>query len=170
MKFLFFLLLSCCSTHQQTVPKELQKYSDLFRNKILTTDKMRERLNKVEFELEYLKDYNYVGECYPITWRGNPKVIINMRYFNKSSEINKISDIMHELGHCVCHLAHTEESGGTGLGDIIEKIFFRIGFLEKKNDLYDGCPSSIMYPVEFSDKCFMEHEEYYYEELKNRCI
>lgn len=169
MKLLLLFFLTCCSAQKKIIPNELRPYSDLFRDRILTSKKMKDRLDTVDFEIKYYKDADYVGKCYPVTLNGNPKIIINKYYFDKSTESSKISDIMHELGHCVCHLAHTEESEEGGIGDTIEGVSFRLGFLNEMDDLSDGCPSSIMYPIEFSDKCFDAHKDYYYQELKNRC-
>lgn len=167
MRFLILIFLLGCA--KKPVPSELKPYIELFRSKVITTDKTNRRLNNIDFSIEELGDDRSIGICYPITLMGRAKIVISSKYFNTSSEAGKITTLLHELGHAVCHLPHTEPNDLQGFGDKAERLLFKMNILKKFDSLEDGCPVSLMYPSEFADECFYNHQDYYYEELKNKC-
>lgn len=96
-----------------------------------------------------------------------PFIYVDRKTYLSATPMSQQFTLLHELGHCICDRFHTSASRGvTGLW---EKLLYALGLAKEKGVLEDGCPSSLMYPYEFSESCMMRHYFYYIEEFKQGC-
>jgi hypothetical protein len=100
-----------------------------------------------------------VGRCSLIT----KEIDIDRKFWKYSSYQRRMETLMHEIGHCVLYRYHTDTKD-----DIFHDFFIDIGIFKAQNDLWDGCPSSIMHPYEVGLYCFNKHYIYYIEEFFGR--
>jgi hypothetical protein len=111
-----------------------------------------------------------VGVCYyGDGWR---EIDVDNRYWNNSSDITRRTLLFHELTHCYCSRKHDWGAGKdypeAKKLDYVKKdepfhFFVADGFFA------DGCPLSIMYPYVLTDDCMVDHQEYYENEMFDRC-
>lgn len=86
---------------------------------------------------------NINGQC---ALRQTPIILINKYVWSLLPEITKKALVFHELGHCVLYLQH-------------DMIWIMIGS--------DTIPRSIMYPYLQKDLVYLNHWDYYINELFN---
>jgi hypothetical protein len=60
---------------------------------------------------------------------------------------------------------HTETTEEKGFAYFIERILLKLGLVERKGYLKDGCPASYMHPYTLSEDCINKHYYYYLKEL-----
>lgn len=158
---------SCASNEIEGVHPAFDDYVDDFE-KILpkySEDVRRLRIGFVDFPR--VKDEAYtIGRCnLSITF--NHTVTIDNTYWKGSTPTGKYFTMLHEFGHCVCYMSHTEPT--SGLMGKLEEFLFKIGLWVKKGYLEDGCPASIMHPSDFGEECAVRHFNYYIKEFKQSC-
>lgn len=104
-----------------------------------------------------------VGVCKYFTSDGGPEILIDQRFWAKSTENTRESLMLHELGHCICKIPHSHIEGSYEEkpkkdGPVLGRGFFR-----------DGCPVTVMYPEVLGDFCYEKHKYHYHYELRLRC-
>lgn len=83
------------------------------------------------------------AECFNSS---TPRILVNSNIWFEFSEIEQEAIMFHELGHCILNLGHDTTMITLG-GDYI--------------------PRSIMYPYSQSDQIYLDHWDYYVNELFN---
>lgn len=116
------------------VDAELLPYSKRFEQEIgvSTTD--------ISIVFDNLDD-DTVGLC--IIRPGGNKIIIDLKFWQKSKAHIREEVMYHELGHCAMGLDH-------------DKSVFN-----------NNCPKSIMYPY-VMDSCYLDYPNFYKEELRSK--
>jgi hypothetical protein len=107
-----------------------------------------------------------LGTCYGM-YTSKSFIIIDSEYWKYASSMSRAFTMYHEFGHCVCNLPHTQSSNSWYRP--LEEILYKLKIVEKKYDLPDGCPSSLMHPYDLSESCMLNNYMYYLEELKKAC-
>lgn len=115
-------------------------------------------------------DASVIGMCY---WNwgilgAKNRIEIDPMYWKTAGEYEKWNLIFHEMGHCVCNLQHPdikEESGFIGWLNDVGITTVR----KQEHYLRDGCPATIMHPLNLSNECVADHQQYYIQELFSRC-
>jgi len=109
---------------------------------------------------------NTIGRC-SLSITFNHTITIDREYWKTATPTSQYFTMLHEMGHCVCYLNHSEPT--SGLVGKLEEFLFKIGIWTKKGYLEDGCPASIMHPNEFGEICSIRHFNYYINEFKQSC-
>jgi len=174
--FLLGILVSCgqvvAPQYSDNSNGEFKPYIQDFVN-IVSNHKFNKKLKNTNFmfgDLNPLKDPNQsvttIGTCYGM-YRDKSIIVIDTDYWSKASPTSKAFTMYHEMGHCICNLQHTQPSNGWYRP--FEEILFKLGLIEKKSFLDDGCPGSLMHPSDMSEFCMLNNYMYYMDELKRSC-
>lgn len=107
-----------------------------------------------------------IGTCFGM-YRNKSLIVIDEEYWKRASPTSKAFTMYHELGHCACNLQHTQPSQGWYRP--FEELMFKLGLIDKKKELPDGCPGSLMHPSDMYEFCMLNNYMYYLEELKRAC-
>lgn len=165
---LLFSSLSCSSLTAGKINPEFDPYVKDFQ---ILVPEFKDQVEKVDIDFydfkKKEKNFNTIGRCNYNLIEPN-SITIDVEYWGYSSPTSKYFTVLHEIGHCVCHLPHSEVS--TGFTGWLEDFLFDLGIWKKKGYLNDGCPASIMHPSEFSEFCALNHYYYYLEEFRQSCI
>lgn len=128
----------------QEISKELVYFVENFKEKtginFTNTDVFLADIPDKKDNNEENKKYPVInGEC--IQGVGTNVILININYFYNWTDRKKEYILLHELGHCLVGLPHTEK-------------------LRE-----DKCPVSIMHPHGLPTGCWDQYQDEYYKEL-----
>jgi len=178
---LMIMFIVGCSTAQIKTAEESVKKHGINKEFNPYVDKFisisKGAIDKSDFQHTYMgfKEFegNTVGTCwaYPV-FKGTEmyfakEIEIDEYFWKYASDLEKEELMFHEFGHCYLFRPHTEISPKKGFVGFLERLLFKIGILEKKGFLEDGCPASYMYPYTLSNTCIEKHYKYYMDELFN---
>lgn len=151
----------------------LQEYYDLYVK--LAANRGIKFSNKVTAGFTNLDDGdNVVGMCSINGIMGFREVDIDIPYWKTASDEQRMTEVFHELTHCLCGRDHDFGPGimypdpdtpavYTAIKDVcVDKI--------QPKGLYDDeCPISIMYPKIVYTYCMDAHYKDYIKEMFDRC-
>lgn len=101
---------------------------------------------------------NTVGVCWnALVWK---EIEVDNFFWKFASPLRKKALIYHELGHCLLHRGHDNES--EGFYAFLEKLGI---YTPKVKEFSDGCPKTIMVTHMLSEKCLQRHMPHYEKEL-----
>ena len=171
--FMFFMFISCSQAQfiEPVVDEQLLPYKEDFEI-IVGKNKNSYKLKKVNM---YFADLNKnkkgtertLGMCKGM-YMDTTDINIDIEYWKTATDLSKKFTVLHELGHCICTLGHTEIRNGFW-ESVFDTLKFKLGIGIRKGYLKDGCPASLMHPYEFDWFCMYTHYDYYMQELKQSC-
>lgn len=161
------------------VPSQSAEFTDPELRGIVTEYFRLSKRNNITFtstihmSIEDIGRDRVIGLCgFGIMYR---KIMFDKSYWEESTYLSKVSTVYHEMTHCYCGRTHDFEEGkeypDMSLKSTIKRFFGKYVYspLKPEGFMDDGCPSSIMLPYSFSDKCFKDHYDFYTKEMFNRC-
>jgi hypothetical protein len=166
---LWFSTASCASSVPNGIHSEFSDYVSDFSKLLPQHAEKANNLNMHFSDFRNSKkesDRNVLGRCTYSLLYGNT-IEIDTTYWYSSTPTSKYFTILHEMGHCVCYIHHSQPTQGL-LGKL-EDFLFKLGVWKKKGFLDDGCPASIMFPSEFAESCYLKHFYHYINEFKQSC-
>lgn len=175
-----FILFSGCTTAQMKEPEQedkkkpgIHKEFDPYVDKFIKASKGI--VDKSDFKHTYIGFKNFEGTTAGTCWAYPVfdglhvyfahEIEIDRGFWSYATDLEKEELMFHEFGHCYLFRPHTEVSPKKGFVGFMERLLFKLGILDKKGYLKDGCPASYMHPYTLSDKCIKDHYEYYIDEL-----
>ena len=164
---LFLSNYSCASTKVKGIHPEFKDHVKDFGFLLPEYSEESKRLNIgfVDFS-KTPDDSSTIGRC-SLSITFNHTITIDKNYWKIATPTSQYFTMLHEMGHCVCYLNHSEPT--SGLVGKLEDFLFSIGIWTKKGYLQDGCPASIMHPNEFGEICSIRHFNYYIKEFQDSC-
>ncbi|HLD91594.1 MAG TPA: hypothetical protein VI911_11405 [Patescibacteria group bacterium] len=166
---LLFLIFSCSGvTPTQPKNEEFNPYLERF---IFEARISKEEIdNKIHLEFHKYPDKSTViGTCNLGVYKN--VVWINIDWWNRRdvSDYKREAMVFHELGHCYLFRDHTFEiKNESSISSWFNELLVELGLKSDKKYLYDGCPISLMHPYVLSNRCYIDHYDYYMKELFRR--
>ena len=147
--FFMGIIASCAITQPLTRDPVIEPYVDSFVE-ITNIDKNELKWFTIKFEsldgFELLSGTpDIIGICIPFPVFERIAIDPKFWYSNRATRIRKHALVYHELVHCYCNTMHDNE------------------------EMFDGCPVTIMNEVLPSTQCLTTHWQMYMEDMKQRC-
>jgi len=173
MKILLFILFFALPAEAQwSVDQNLRSYAEDFIGD--SHGMLRDGdLDHVHFKFEKLGydvklGSGIIGMCYRTIFSDNFTIGIDPDYWNNAYtwEDDRWQLMYHELGHCMCNLEHPIDS------EPLKFIEFlgRYGIKHNRYKMFfDGCPMTLMHPINVEHYCLNNHREYYVKEIFKHC-
>ena len=120
IKYIFLIIMlttifnSCASEDSLETDIELQPYFQLFADEAMKRNIVVDyEAARIEGLLMNIEASNVKGQCFKNEKKPR-KVLIDIEYWNDSSEFEKQFIIFHELGHCFLNREHLDTSNPDG--------------------------------------------------------
>lgn len=95
------------------------------------------RITDLTIQLENEMPGDAIGLCYSGTNAASPKIVLAKWYWNMASKMEKEVLLFHELGHCVLHLEHNNETNIEGMPEsIMHYSVFDASYYEANRESY----------------------------------
>lgn len=99
---------------------------------------------------------------------GGNEIDINRKYWKTLSYAERDLLILHEMGHAVCKLAHSDYNPNPVIS-ILESVLVLLGQMTIRDNFPDGCPSNAMSTLMPSTMCIQKHYIAYMISLQEGC-